>query len=186
MCILLKLHYAKFDVSRSTPPPPPPIGKGRVNCVLCILVGQNTPELDAKQTFKGFIFPFAKGTPNIKVMFLFEVNFDMKHFCSGFEYDPSQIWLKFLYVFLSRPIIVKLCNYHDKEKMYQAKKNLKGTKIMIVDSLTKRRLELLKRAKETFGATNVWTLDGKIFTNKGADADGKRYLIKTADDIYKI
>ena len=85
-----------------------------------------------------------------------------------------------------RPIIVKLCNYHDKEKMYQAKKNLKGTKIMIVESLTKRRLELLKRAKETFGATNVWTLDGKIFTNKGADADGKRYLIKTADDIYKI
>ena len=85
-----------------------------------------------------------------------------------------------------RPIIVKLCNYHDKEKMYQAKKNLKGTKIMIVESLTKRRLELLKRAKETFGATNVWTLDGKIFTNKGVDADGKCYLMKTADDIYKI
>ena len=46
MCILLKLHYAKFDVSRlfrskvieeklwrvgSPPPPPPPLGKGRVN-----------------------------------------------------------------------------------------------------------------------------------------------------------
>ena len=62
-----------------------------------------------------------------------------------------------------RPIIVKLCNYHDKEKMYQAKKNLKGTKIMIVESLTKRRLELLKRAKETFGATNVWTSGQQTF-----------------------
>ena len=46
MCILLKLHYAKFDVSslfsskvieekplvgRLDPPPPPPLGKGRVN-----------------------------------------------------------------------------------------------------------------------------------------------------------
>ena len=45
MCILLKLHYAKFDVSGllcskvieekllvlgSTPSPPPPLGKGRV------------------------------------------------------------------------------------------------------------------------------------------------------------
>ena len=57
---------------------------------------------------------------------------------------------------------------------------------MIVESLTKRRLELLKRAKEAFGATNFWTLDGKIFTNKGVDADGKRYLINTVDDIYKI
>ena len=35
--------------------------------------------------------------------------------------------------------------------MYQAKKNLKGTKIMIVENLTKRRLELLKRAKEASG-----------------------------------
>ena len=70
--------------------------------------------------------------------------------------------------------------------MYQAEKNLKGTKIMIVESLTKRRLELLKPAKEAFGATNVWTLDGKIFTKKGVDADENRYLMKTVDDIYKV
>ena len=70
--------------------------------------------------------------------------------------------------------------------MYEAKKNVKSTKMMIVESLTKRRLELLKRPKEAFVATNVWTLDGKIFTNKSVDADGNRYLIKTADDIYKV
>ena len=43
-----------------------------------------------KNIVKSFIFPFAKGTPNIKVIFLFEVNFDIKHSCSGFEYDPSK------------------------------------------------------------------------------------------------
>ena len=49
------------------------------------------------------------------------------------------------------PVIVKLCNYHDKEKMYQANKNLKGTKIMIVESLTKRRFELLNVPKRPSG-----------------------------------
>ena len=78
-----------------------------------------------------------------------------------------------------RPIIVKLCNYHDKEKMYQAKKNLKGTKIMIVESLTKRRLELLKRAKETFGATNVWTLEDRIFTRMENAILSKQLMINT-------
>ena len=56
-------------------------------------------------------------------------------------------------------IIVKLYKYHDKKKMYQKqRKTYKGTKIMIVESLTKRWLELLKRAKEAFRATNIWTL----------------------------
>ena len=53
-----------------------------------------------KQMVKGLIFPFAKGTSNIKVIFLFEVNYDIKHSRSGFEYDHNQIWLKFLYVLM--------------------------------------------------------------------------------------
>ena len=55
-----------------------------------------------------------------------------------------------------------------------------------MESLTPRRLELYELAKETFGMKNVWTLDGKIYTNKGVDADGKRVLIKTEADIYKV
>ena len=51
-----------------------------------------------KQMVTGLIFPFAKGTPNIKMIFLFEVNFDIKHSRSGFEHDPGQIWLKLLFV----------------------------------------------------------------------------------------
>ena len=68
-----------------------------VKCVLCNCGAEYTT-VTCKDMVKGFIFPFAKGTPNIKVIFLFEVNFDIKHSCSGFEYDPSQIWLKFLCV----------------------------------------------------------------------------------------
>ena len=68
---------------------------------------------------------------------------------------------------MPRPIIVKFCNYHDREGMYRTKRKLKGTKITITEHLTRRRYKLSKLAKEAFGVRNVWTLDGKIFTNKG-------------------
>ena len=85
-----------------------------------------------------------------------------------------------------RPIIVRFIDYHHRDDIYRGKHKLKGTKISIVESLTPRRLELYELAKETFGMKNVWTLDGKIYTNKGVDADGKRVLIKTEADIYKV
>ena len=87
---------------------------------------------------------------------------------------------------MPRPIIVKFCNYHDRESMYRAKRKLKGTKITITEHLTRRRYNLFKLAKEAFGVRNVWTLDGKIFTNKGVDAEGRRYLIQSESDIYKV
>ena len=70
-----------------------------LNVYYVILVGQNTPELHANKWSKVSSFLSQKGTPNIKVIFLFEVTFDIKHSHSGFEYDRSQICLKFLYVF---------------------------------------------------------------------------------------
>ena len=73
---------------------------------------------------------------------------------------------------MPRPIIVKFCNYHDRESMYLAKRKLKGTKITITKHLTKRRYKLFKLAKEAFGVRNVWTLDGKIFTNGGGGGGG--------------
>ena len=91
---------------------------------------------------------------------------------------------------MPRPIMVKFCNYHDRESMYRAKRKLKGTKITITEHLTKhltrRRYNLFKFAKDAFGIRNVWTLDGKIFTNKGVDAEGRRYLIQSESDIYKV
>ena len=62
MCILLKLHYAKFDVARlfcskvseenfwgvSSTPPPPPLGKGRVN-LQTLIMGWKNAELQISQ-----------------------------------------------------------------------------------------------------------------------------------------
>ena len=87
---------------------------------------------------------------------------------------------------MPRPIIVKFCNYHDRESMYCAKRKLKGTEITITEHLTRRRYNQFKLAKEAFGVRNVWTLDGKIFTNKGVDAEDRRYLIHSESDIYKV
>ena len=70
--------------------------------------------------------------------------------------------------------------------MYRAKRKLKGSKIVITEHLTRRRYKLFKLAKEAFGVRNVWTLDGKIFTNKGVDSEDRRYLIKSESDIYKV
>ena len=68
--------------------------------------------------------------------------------------------------------------------MYHAKRKLKGSKIAITEHLTRRRYKLFQLAKEAFGVRNVWTLGGKISTNKEVDAEGKRYLIKYKSDIF--
>lgn len=50
-----------------------------------------------------------------------------------------------------RAIIVKFVSYQDRQRLYQAKKQLKGTGIAITEDLTKLRYEILKKAKENFG-----------------------------------
>ena len=46
--------------------------------------GAEYTRVRCKQTVEDFIFPIEKETLNIKVIFLFEVNFDIKHSRSGF------------------------------------------------------------------------------------------------------
>ena len=61
-----------------------------------------------------------------------------------------------------RPIIVKFARYSIRGKIFVNKKRLKNTGVSITESLTKRRMEFLKRAKNKFGFNNVWTVDGRI------------------------
>ena len=42
------------------------------------------------------------------------------------------------------------------------KKSLKNTGILITESLTKHRMEFLKKAKNEFEFNNIWTVDGRI------------------------
>ena len=58
-----------------------------------------------------------------------------------------------------RPIIVKLNRYNVRKKVFPTKKNLKGSDVSITESLTPKRMEILKKARIENGFTNVWTSD---------------------------
>ncbi|CAH1183943.1 unnamed protein product [Phaedon cochleariae] len=57
---------------------------------------------------------------------------------------------------------VKLANYKTKQSVYNAKKLLKGTKIIIREDLTPFRLKAVNAAASKYGSKNVWTIDGNI------------------------
>ena len=73
-----------------------------------------------------------------------------------------------------RAIIVKFTRYKDRHHVFSKKKLLKGTGISVTESLTLKRMEHLKKAREQHGFANVWTLDGKIMF-KGNDGNPKVY-----------
>ena len=73
-----------------------------------------------------------------------------------------------------RGIIVKLTWYKDRHHIFRNKKLLKGSGISDTESLTLKRMEHLKKARERHGFANVWTLDGKIMF-KGNDGNPKNY-----------
>ena len=73
-----------------------------------------------------------------------------------------------------RAIIVKFTRCKDRHHVFRNKKLLKGTGISVTESLTVKRMEHLKKAREQHGFGNVWTLDGKIMF-KGNDGNPKVY-----------
>ena len=62
----------------------------------------------------------------------------------------------------SRPIIIKFVRYNTRCKIFKNKKKLKGKSISMTESLTKKRMEALKKAREDHGFENVWSSEGKI------------------------
>lgn len=62
-----------------------------------------------------------------------------------------------------KPIIVSFTNRRVRDQLFNNKKKLKGSKIVIQEDLTTVRLVLLKRAKTKFGPYCVWTRIGTIF-----------------------
>ena len=79
----------------------------------------------------------------------------------------------------SRPVIVTFTNYKSKANVYNNKKTLKGTKIVIAEDLTSVRYKLLRGAREKFGARNVWTADGVVFCRR----DGKKCRLESEMDL---
>ena len=66
--------------------------------------------------------------------------------------------------------------------MLGKKSNFYGTGLSVTESLTKRRLSILKYARKTFGFRSVWRNQGKIFCN----VKEKKIQIKNLDDINQI
>lgn len=72
-----------------------------------------------------------------------------------------------------RPIIVTFVSRNTKKLVYNNKKLLKGSKIVIKEDLTNRRFQLLKMAAEKYGFKNAWSYEGKI-------------LVKVANNVMRI
>ena len=62
----------------------------------------------------------------------------------------------------SRPINIKFVRCNTRCKIFKNKKKLKGKSISVTKSLTKKRMEALKKAREDHGFENVWSSEGKI------------------------
>lgn len=78
-----------------------------------------------------------------------------------------------------RPIIVKFTSYSVRNTVFTNKKKLKGSKDGITESLTSTRFSLLRKVKETFDKSNVWTYDGRIVVLN----NNQKHYLSTEDDL---
>lgn len=62
----------------------------------------------------------------------------------------------------SRAIIVRFCSYRDRRRVFEAKKRLKGSGVVIKEDLTAHRAEVLRQATARFGVGKTWTQDGRV------------------------
>lgn len=83
----------------------------------------------------------------------------------------------------SRPVIVKFVSFADRQRMFGAKKNLKGTKITIKEDLTNTRMEILKAAMNHFSDSSVWTQNGTIVIKSPG---GQFHHIRTMTELENL
>lgn len=86
----------------------------------------------------------------------------------------------------ARPIIVRFLSYRKRKLVFDTKKLLKGKKIMISESLTPKRYDLLKKCYDVYGMNNCWTYDGVINcltgdTNSRNGYPEKKFITKNED-----
>ena len=66
-----------------------------------------------------------------------------------------------------RAIIARFDDMYLRNKVYHSKKSLKGTKMVLTESLTSRRLQIMKDGRAKYGNGNVWSIEGRIMANNG-------------------
>lgn len=81
-----------------------------------------------------------------------------------------------------RPVLVKFSSTSHRNQVFFNKKKLKGSKLVIVEELTKVRYDLLQSVKEKVETRNIWTKDGKIYIK----LKDKKHCIKSNDELIAL
>ncbi|CAG9820752.1 unnamed protein product [Phaedon cochleariae] len=81
-----------------------------------------------------------------------------------------------------RPVIIKFASTQQRNAVYSAKKNFKGSNMIVAEDLIKSRHDLLIYAKDKLGRDKVWTTDGNLYTM----FNGKRFALKSEESITKL
>ncbi|XP_022903943.2 uncharacterized protein [Onthophagus taurus] len=63
----------------------------------------------------------------------------------------------------NRAIIIKFSSYRVRSKIYSLKSQLKGTRVVIKEDLTRARADMVKELVDDYGKGRVWTMDGIIY-----------------------
>nr|CAI5840337.1 unnamed protein product [Callosobruchus analis] len=79
----------------------------------------------------------------------------------------------------SRAILLKLSNNHIKQEIYNTKKKLKGSGIIIKEDLTENRLRMMEAAIDKTTLRSVWSYEGTVYALK----NGKRFAIRGDSDL---
>lgn len=79
----------------------------------------------------------------------------------------------------SRAILVRFETEDMKKTVYNSKRALKGSNIVVREDLTKIQLGLLKCCIGKYGAKNVWTQNGNIY----AYYDNRKHFIRQRSDV---
>lgn len=77
-----------------------------------------------------------------------------------------------------RPIVVQFCRRWARDSIFNNKKRLKGSGIIITEMLTSENLTLFKKARELF-SKSAWTFNGLVYV----EISGNRRLIKSESDL---
>ena len=80
------------------------------------------------------------------------------------------------------PVFVKFLRRSQRNHIFSQKKLLKGKQMIITESLTKRRLQLLEAARDVFGWRSVWSFNGNVYSFAG----GKNRLFVILMTLLKL
>ena len=84
-----------------------------------------------------------------------------------------------------RGIIIKLKSYRKRDEIIKSRRNLKGTKLVIVEDLTSKNQTLLNQTRSHAKVKTAWSQDGRIIALLNEEKDGKNIskLIRSLDEL---